>query len=254
MDGDVNDGRLSGGGGRAWDDEEVDQVQEEGKHHQLLSPGTILNCEDIDADNLAADFDGSFTGLGVDINTANYSMSEAMMTLNNIAVQQHVKEEHGTSSTSNKLISVSLKSEPQFMFSNYGALDLSNDDAQHPDSENSSSPQNRDPPTFSGSVSRENSQEAAVVTLPGPGPGHTVHQQKRASNIVKAGNIVKNPSNCDPGQFRLPSNNQQSVILSYTKHGKLCQWVMTSIVLLQSSELNVNFLFLNSPVFLSISL
>ena len=45
------------------------------KHPLLLSPGA-LNCEDIDADNLAADFDGSFTGLGVDINTANYSMSE----------------------------------------------------------------------------------------------------------------------------------------------------------------------------------
>ena len=48
---------------------------QDSKHPLLLSPGA-LNCEDIDADNLAADFDGSFTGLGVDINTANYSMSE----------------------------------------------------------------------------------------------------------------------------------------------------------------------------------
>ena len=41
----------------------------------------ISSCfaQDIDADNLAADFDGSFTGLGVDINTTNYSMSEAML-------------------------------------------------------------------------------------------------------------------------------------------------------------------------------
>ena len=106
--------------------------------------------EDIDADNLAADFDGSFTGLGVDINTANYSMSEAMLSINNIAVQQQLVKEEA------RLLS--LKSEGALMFSNYGALDLSNDDAQHPDSEQSNSPQNKVPPTFSGSVSRENSQ------------------------------------------------------------------------------------------------
>ena len=64
--------------------------------HPLLSPihHNLLNVEDIDADNLAADFDGSFTGLGVDINTANYSMSEAMMSLNNIALaNHHLKQE-----------------------------------------------------------------------------------------------------------------------------------------------------------------
>ena len=111
--------------------------------------------EDIDADNLAADFDGSFTGLGVDINTANYSMSEAMLSINNIAVQQQLVKEEANSGDARL---VSLKSEGALMFSNYGALDLSNDDAQHPDSEQSNSPQNKVPPTFSGSVSRENSQ------------------------------------------------------------------------------------------------
>ena len=127
-------------------------------HHHLLSPGAMLNLnEDIDADNLAADFDGSFTGLGVDINTANYSMSEAMMSINNIAVQQQLVKEEGSSSGEAARL-LNLKSEGQLMFSNYGALDLSNDDAQHPDSEHSSSPQNKNPPTFSGSVSRENSQ------------------------------------------------------------------------------------------------
>ena len=85
------------------------------------------------------------------MNTANYSMSEAMITLNNIAVQSQQKEESG-----GRLIS--LKSEPHYVISNYGALDLSNDDAQHPDSEETPSPQHRAPPTFSGSVSRENSQ------------------------------------------------------------------------------------------------
>ena len=129
---------------------------QDSKHPLLLSPGA-LNCEDIDADNLAADFDGSFTGLGVDINTANYSMSEAMMSINHIATG--VKEEAGLR------VVTSLKSEPPLLFSNYGALDLSNDDAQHPDSEQSQSPQNRNPPTFSGSVSRENSQVGRILLI-----------------------------------------------------------------------------------------
>ena len=46
---------------------------------QMESPKSQKSPQDIDADNLAADFDGSFTGLGVDINTTNYSMSEAML-------------------------------------------------------------------------------------------------------------------------------------------------------------------------------
>jgi len=191
-------------------EEEVTQVQVEEKTHRgLLSPGTILNCDDIDTDNLAADFDGSFTGLGVDINTANYSMSEAMMSLNNIAVQQMVKEEaSGSNSASSKILS--LKSEPAFMFSNYGALDLSNDDANHPDgSEESPSPQNKDPPTFHGSVSRENSQEAKNLMEIRVNPA-----QKRASNIVK--NVQSIASS---GDFRIP--NQQSVILTYSKQGNL---------------------------------
>ena len=128
-------------------------------HHHLLSPGAMLHLnEDIDADNLAADFDGSFTGLGVDINTANYSMSEAMLSINNIAVQQQLVKEEANSGSGSDARLLNLKSEGALMFSNYGALDLSNDDAQHPDSEQSNSPQNKVPPTFSGSVSRENSQ------------------------------------------------------------------------------------------------
>ena len=142
------EGQEEVGQERGWDEEQEANVETKTPH--LLSPG-ILNCEDIDADNLAADFDGSFSGLGVDMNTANYSMSEAMITLNNIAVQSQQKDDSG-----GRLIS--LKSEPHYVISNYGALDLSNDDAQHPDSEETPSPQHRAPPTFSGSVSRENSQ------------------------------------------------------------------------------------------------
>ena len=91
---------------------------------------------------------GIATSLGRDVTFE--SMSEAMLSINNIAVQQQLVKEEA------RLLS--LKSEGALMFSNYGALDLSNDDAQHPDSEQSNSPQNKVPPTFSGSVSRENSQ------------------------------------------------------------------------------------------------
>lgn len=41
-------------------------------HHSLIG--------DID-ENLAADFDGSLSGLGVDINSATYSMNEALLAL-----------------------------------------------------------------------------------------------------------------------------------------------------------------------------
>lgn len=118
----------------------------------ILSPmnPNLLNVEDIDADNLAADFDGSFTGLGVDITTANYSMSEAMLSINNIALASHLKQE------GNRL--TIMKPETQYLFSNYGALDLSNDEAQYPDS-NEGEVNVLEPPTFSGSVSRDNDQE-----------------------------------------------------------------------------------------------
>ena len=96
-------GEEGGSNSRAWEEEEQEHNQAHfthprPSHHHLLSP---LNtnfvheevdddnkgednfswffAQDIDADNLAADFDGSFTGLGVDINTTNYSMSEAML-------------------------------------------------------------------------------------------------------------------------------------------------------------------------------
>ena len=37
-------------------------------------------------ENLAADFDGSFSGLGVDINASSYSMSEALLALPNLSI------------------------------------------------------------------------------------------------------------------------------------------------------------------------
>ena len=59
------DGGVGGGGGNS-----SEAGSEHHHHHQLskanniLSPmnSNLLSVEDIDADNLAADFDGSFTG------------------------------------------------------------------------------------------------------------------------------------------------------------------------------------------------
>ncbi|XP_046985368.1 transcription factor CP2 isoform X1 [Schistocerca americana] len=58
----------------------------------LTEPGTgggekmsSWQVEDID-DNLAADLDGSLSGLGVDLTTGSYSMSEALLTLPSLAV------------------------------------------------------------------------------------------------------------------------------------------------------------------------
>jgi len=218
---DVDDNNSGENGNRSEDNhdtwEEPDDHDPHNHHlpartsQQLLSPihPNLLNVEDIDADNLAADFDGSFTGLGVDINTANYSMSEAMMSLNNIALANHHLKQEGHSGSATRLIS--LKSEPQYLFSNYGALDLSNDEAQHPDNnEGTPSPSNgQPPPTFSGSVSRDNSQEAV----------NTGHLPKRASILKNTKEEQSSPQKeIQPShQFVPPAGKHPSVILSNSK-------------------------------------
>jgi len=189
-------------------DTHTQHLQSRSPHHLLSSiHHNLLNVEDLDADDLAADFDGSFTGLGVDINTANFSMSDAMMSLNNIALVNHFKQEVHSSGSSRKLST--LKSEPQYLFSNYGALDLSNDEAQHPDnSEETALPSQGMPPTFSGSVSRENSQDAI----------NAGKQQKRASILKNTKEeLAESPHQGEQHQFIPPVNKHQSVILSYSK-------------------------------------
>ena len=49
----------------------------------LVNPHALMS--EID-ENLAADFDGSFSGLGVDINASSYSMSEALLALPNLSI------------------------------------------------------------------------------------------------------------------------------------------------------------------------
>ena len=48
-----------------------------------MSPPEI---NDIVDDNLASDFDGSLSGLGVDIHAASFSMSEALNALPNLSI------------------------------------------------------------------------------------------------------------------------------------------------------------------------
>merc|ERR1719450_1103268 len=132
-----------------------------------------------------------------------------MMSLNNIALANHHLKQEGHSGSASRLIS--LKSEPQYLFSNYGALDLSNDEAQHPDNnEGTPSPSNgQPPPTFSGSVSRDNSQEAV----------NTGHLPKRATILKNTKEEQSSPQKeIQPSHlFVPPSGKHQSVILSNSK-------------------------------------
>jgi len=59
-------------------------------HFNILKviSGQSTIIADID-ENLAADFDGSLSGLGVDINTSTYSMSEALSALPNLTTSSN---------------------------------------------------------------------------------------------------------------------------------------------------------------------
>ncbi len=148
----------------------------------ILSPGGNL-ISDID-DNLASNFDDSLSGLGVDINGGNYSVSEALLALPNLSISssQIFKQEMAAMSSAavdqqghsaspahthkmlkDEPLSRPMSGEPEHRVSkNYGALDLSNEEAHLPDSSNSAQALNgaqgrRD---FIGSVSRESSMGA----------------------------------------------------------------------------------------------
>jgi hypothetical protein len=65
---------------------DADGVQQQNQFkNRTLSPDGQPLIADID-ENLAADFDGSLSGLGVDINASTYSMSEALMALPNLSI------------------------------------------------------------------------------------------------------------------------------------------------------------------------
>jgi len=176
------------------DDNDVQHHQhQQHHHHQGSSPyksrqGTLAHDQhqqigDID-ENLAADFDGSLSGLGVDMNASTYSMSEALMALPNLSIGTgHMFKQEVSSppthhrlvnishtSTPSRLVQCSLKEEPISNLttttsrSNKGnhspsldALDLSSDEAaRFPESDSEDAILG--PKTFVGSVSQDGSR------------------------------------------------------------------------------------------------
>eukprot|EP00094_Tigriopus_californicus_P000582 TCALIF_00564-PA protein Name:"Similar to Ubp1 Upstream-binding protein 1 (Mus musculus)" AED:0.26 eAED:0.64 QI:0/-1/0/1/-1/1/1/0/921 len=132
-------------------------------HHRKipLSPSNAQIISDID-DNLATNFEDSLSGLGVDISSANYSMSEALLALPNLSISSsHIfkGDHHGDHSPPGRFKeepgSGSNSRAPQ----NFGALDLSNDEAHLPDSPDDSEIVVNGPKTFTGSVSRDGSRD-----------------------------------------------------------------------------------------------
>ena len=173
---------------------ETNAAQENQFKNRTLTPDQPL-IADID-ENLAADFDGSLSGLGVEINASTYSMSEALMALPNLSIgpghmfKQEVSSPptqhrvpilpHGI--TPSRLVQCSLKEEPLSNLTansqsskggqnnhnrsspNLDALDLSSDEAaRFPESDNSEEAI-LGPKTFTGSVSRDGSRNGTPTT------------------------------------------------------------------------------------------
>ncbi len=124
-------------------------------------------------DNLAANFDDSLSGLGVDLSAANYSMSEALLALPNLSISSGQMFKHevvNANSPSARAHEERCKEEPLSRESstgangsgtpqNFGALDLSNDEAHLPDSATTIEV---GPKTFIGSVSKEKTKTQTV--------------------------------------------------------------------------------------------
>ena len=146
---------------QAAENESQQQTQQGNKPKR--SSGNILGSpemHDIVDDNLAADFDGSLSGLGVDIHTASFSMSEALNALPNLSISssQYFKQEmpspaQVSSENQNELSGSGTESDKNKK--NFGALDLSNDEAYLPETNDNPNREDSGPMTFTGSVSRE---------------------------------------------------------------------------------------------------
>jgi len=186
----------------------------------ILSPmnPNLLNV-DIDTDNLAADFDGSFTGLGVDINTANYSMSDAMLSLNTITLASSQLKQELSGNVHNGPRIITLKSEPPYILSNYGALDLSNDEAQHPDHQSHTPPPaHSHPPTFSGSVSRDNSLDG-INAINNLNKRNNTHSETGSPDPLVS---KQHPPHSSSNEFLVPSSQipkSQRITLSHNEQG-----------------------------------
>lgn len=201
--------------------------------HYLIGAETSHLISDIVDDNLAADFDGSLSGLGVDINTASYSMSEALNALPNLSISssqifkqevpspshhshQHklqFKEEPLSNHNSHiekplNSISSSSSSKNKSAAANFGALDLSNDEAHLPESDNHSTclsnngQQQRQ--NFTGSVSRSGSRDGIPLNF--QTHAATLQQHQKASI-----NLSSSHPNLALAGISSPNNNSSSM-------------------------------------------
>ena len=178
---------------------------------------------DIVDDNLAADFDGSLSGLGVDIHAASFSMSEALNALPNLSISssQIFKQEipsptHNTgNSVNNRERSPnfeSFKDEPlsnsRTTNKNYGALDLSNDEAYLPETnENANAGDDSGPMSFKGSVSRESTPSLNFSQI------GRLKQQSSLINAASSSNILHHSTNLSASNPNLSSTSHENLIL-----------------------------------------
>lgn len=167
-------------------DEEDRHATEAESHqapHKPKRSGGFISPEmhDIVDENLAADFDGSLSGLGVDIHTASFSMSEALNALPNLSISssQIFKQEipspaatgtpgqsgHSTQGRYSEMKHEGCGSSGENSRKNYGALDLSNDEAYLPESTENPSEEDSGPMTFTGTVSRESTPSTQQLTF-----------------------------------------------------------------------------------------
>lgn len=213
----------------------------------FMSPPEI---NDIVDDNLASDFDGSLSGLGVDIHAASFSMSEALNALPNLSISSsHIFKQEvvgGVTSPTHhhhgghhpgifrendgNATDPILKTEPASRSAsaarsdeekkNYGALDLSNDEAYLPDT----NPEDRNQTdhesalpvvtSFAGSVSREST----------PASINFSHKIK-SKDITNSSSSYGVPANLSASNPNLSSTNDnlvkgQKVILPLQQQSK----------------------------------
>ena len=194
---------------------------------------------DIVDDNLAADFDGSLSGLGVDIHAASFSMSEALNALPNLSISssQIFKQEvpspnHHFNQLNQPVVGGcyedQLKNEPVSRAStsrsdedkkNYGALDLSNDEAHLPDTNEDHRPQTEESllpvvTSFAGSVSRE-----STPSMNNFSQHHAVNKMKAKDNTspssygVSANLSASNPNLSSGNEVNAAAVKSHKVIL-----------------------------------------
>ena len=186
---------------------------------------------DIVTENLAADFDGSLSGLGVDIHNSSFSMSEALNALPNLSIsssqifKQDLQHHHQGLATVVKASGSPLKQEVLDISTtrspaskdggnkSYGALDLSNDEAYLPggNSGGEGGEDNTGPVTFAGSVSRESTPSGTLTFNQhfSKNPHHHQLDQQQQQQQLKSYAMNLSSSNPNLSTTTLESQQQQ---------------------------------------------